>query len=285
MPAGLLVLLKPAGMTSFEVVAWARRRLGEKKIGHAGTLDPPAAGVMVLAVGPTTRWLSFLEGTKAYVGEVVFGRSTTTADATGSVTEEQDSCVTRDQIEGVLPRFIGDLMQRPPAVSAVRHEGVRSYSRVRAGEAVVLPERPVRVHDLDVLAFDPGRQAVRLWVRCSAGTYVRSLAVDLGRALGVPAHLSFLVRTAVGPFDLSAAAAMQDDVTLVCRPLEDGMSHWPRLDLDESQARDFMCGRAVDGCALRDIDREAAAWHRERFIGLGAREGDLFRPRRVVPSL
>ncbi|MEB3236510.1 MAG: tRNA pseudouridine(55) synthase TruB [Candidatus Sericytochromatia bacterium] len=280
--SGLAILLKPAGMTSFEVVSWVRRRVGERRVGHAGTLDPAAAGVMVVAVGPAARWLSFLDDNKAYVGEVVFGRATTTADATGETLAEEPSGVTEAGLRALLPAFVGTIRQRPPAVSAVRIDGRRAHERVRAGEDVVVPEREVRIDALELLAFDAERQAARLAIACSAGTYIRSLAEDLGRALGVPAHLAFLVRTRSGPWGLQVAQPLDETLELRLQAVDDGLRHWPRLDLDDVAARAFRLGQGVSLPEAIEPAPMVAVWHQGCFIGLGRPEGDRLRPERTV---
>jgi len=284
-PSGLAVLLKPAGMTSFEVVSWARRRFGERRVGHAGTLDPAAAGVMVVAVGSATRWLSFLDGTKGYVGEVAFGRATSTGDATGATLVQRVTTVTEEGLRAVLPAFTGTIRQRPPAVSAVRIDGRRAHERVRSGEVVVVPKREVRIEQLELLAFDEVRQVARLAVTCSAGTYIRSLAEDLGTALEVPAHLSFLVRTRAGAWNLAEAEALDDEgAPPFLWPVDTGMGHWPRVDLDEpGDILAFRQGKAL--ATSGGPEGGLAIWHQGRFAGLARRDGGLLRPERVVPQV
>ncbi|MEB3204049.1 MAG: tRNA pseudouridine(55) synthase TruB [Candidatus Sericytochromatia bacterium] len=283
-PSGLAVLLKPAGMTSFEVVSWARRRFAERRVGHAGTLDPAAAGVMVVAVGTATRWLSFLDGTKGYVGEVAFGRATSTGDATGTTLLQQATAVTEEVLRSLLPAFTGTIRQRPPAVSAVRIEGRRAHERVRSGEVVVVPEREVRIEQLELLAFDEARQVARLAVTCSAGTYIRSLAEDLGRALEVPAHLSFLVRTRAGAWTLADAEALDEEgPSPVLWPVDTAMAHWPRVDLDApDEIMAFRQGKAQ--ASTGGPEGKLAVWHLGRFAGLARMDAGLLRPERVVPQ-
>src|SRR5262245_56388505 len=190
-------------MTSHDVVARIRRLAGTRKVGHAGTLDPMATGVLVLGVGRATRLLGHLTlADKRYDATIRLGVSTTTDDAEGEPVETRPTVgVTEDDVRRVLASFVGEIEQVPSAVSAIKVDGKRAYARVRAGEAVELPSRRVIIHDLEVVSADPPN--VEILVHCSSGTYVRAIARDLGAALGVGGHLTALRRTAVGPFSLA----------------------------------------------------------------------------------
>jgi tRNA pseudouridine55 synthase len=206
---GLVVVDKPAGLTSHDVVARVRRLAGTRKVGHAGTLDPMATGVLVLGVNRATRLLGHLTLTdKAYDATVRLGATTVTDDAEGDVvsTTPADG-VTDGALRAALGPLTGEIEQVPSAVSAVKVDGRRAYKRVREGEQVELPARPVTVHELTVLDVrrEPGLVDVDVRVVCSSGTYVRALARDLGAALGVGGHLTALRRTRVGPYDLARA--------------------------------------------------------------------------------
>ena len=213
-PCGIALVDKAAGLTSHDVVARLRRRLGERRIGHAGTLDPDATGLLVVGVGHATRLLTFLVGLdKCYEAEVVLGSATTTLDAAGEVTRRDDmSHVTADDVARVArERLTGAIEQVPPMVSAIRRDGVRLHELARAGVTVERPARRVTIHELAIAPGGaPGVYAMR--VRCSSGTYVRSIADDLGRMLGGSAHLRALRRTAVGPFDVAEAAPWESAV-------------------------------------------------------------------------
>lgn len=203
---GLVVVDKPAGMTSHDVVARVRKAFGQRRVGHSGTLDPDATGVLLVGLGRATRLLRFLTALpKAYAGEVVLGAETTTLDAAGAVTATFDMAgVTLDDVRAAARGFVGEIAQVPPMVSAVKVGGRRLHELARAGEEVERAARPVTVHRLDVEpTAEPG--VYRLGVECSSGTYVRSLAADLGRALGGGAHLRALRRTAIGGFGLDEA--------------------------------------------------------------------------------
>ena len=213
-PDGLLLVDKPAGWTSHDVVARVRRVCGTRRVGHAGTLDPMATGVLVLGVGRATKLLTFLVGCdKTYAATVRLGQSTVTDDAEGDVLVEADaSGVTRDALEAAVAALTGPIEQVPSSVSAIKVGGQRSYARVRAGEDVALPARPVTVHRFDVLDVRaPGSLLdVDIEVDVSSGTYVRALARDIGVALGVGGHLTALRRTRVGRFDLAASTPLAD---------------------------------------------------------------------------
>ena len=200
---------KPAGMTSHDVVDRARRLLGTRKVGHAGTLDPDVTGVLLLGVGQATRLLRFVvELPKTYAGQVVLGTETTTLDAGGETTATHDMAgVGLDDVRAAAAGLVGDILQVPPMVSAVRVGGRRLHELAREGVEVERAPRPVTVYRFDVPAeVEPGVFAVE--VECSSGTYVRSLAADLGRALGGGAHLRTLRRTAVGPWTVAEARAV-----------------------------------------------------------------------------
>lgn len=205
---GLCIVDKPAGVTSHDVVAMLRKRFGERQVGHGGTLDPDATGVLVVAVGMTTKLLRFVEKTsKRYVGEIVLGTETTTLDASGEVTATYDmSGVTLDQARAAAAEhLVGDIEQIPPMVSAIKIQGRRLHELARAGIEVERPPRPVTVHAFEVTG-EPEPGVLAIDVTCSAGTYVRTLAADLGRLLGGGAHLRNLRRTAVGAFTIDEAA-------------------------------------------------------------------------------
>jgi tRNA pseudouridine55 synthase len=216
-PDGLLVVDKPSGWTSHDVVGRARRLCATRKVGHAGTLDPMATGVLVLGIGRATRLLTFLVGCdKDYTATIRLGQGTITDDAEGEVTSSAAADgLSREQLEAAVARLTGDLHQVPSSVSAIKVKGERSYHRVRAGEDVQLPARAVTVSRFEVLTTRPGEAHgipvldVDVEVTVSSGTYVRALARDLGTALGVGGHLTALRRTRVGAFTLDQAHGLE----------------------------------------------------------------------------
>lgn len=210
---GIVNLLKPPGMTSHDVVYAVRRALGIKKVGHTGTLDPGVAGVLPICVGRATRLAEFIAGEdKAYRAEITFGVTTDTQDSFGVVLEEKEAAhLGRGDVAYMLTRFSGPIMQVPPMVSAVKVGGKRLYELAREGVEVERQARPVTIHRLQLLDFRPGpRPVAYVDVVCSKGTYIRTLAADIGAALGVGAHMSYLVRTRSGPFTLEEAATMEE---------------------------------------------------------------------------
>jgi tRNA pseudouridine55 synthase len=249
---GLVVVDKPAGVTSHDVVSRVRRLAGTRKVGHAGTLDPMATGVLVLGVERATRLLGHLMLTdKAYDATVRLGVATTTDDAEGEVVSTSPaSGLTEDDVRDVLAEFTGDLLQVPTAVSAIKVGGKRAYQRVRDGEDVQLHARPVTVHEL--LVHDVRRDHdvvdVDISLRCSSGTYVRAIARDAGARLGVGGHVTALRRTAVGPYGLDVTRTLDqlaDDFELL--PIaEAARAAFPSIDLDDRKAREVRFGRPLD---------------------------------------
>jgi tRNA pseudouridine55 synthase len=239
---GLVVVDKPAGMTSHDVVARVRRLAGTRRVGHAGTLDPMATGVLVLGVNRATRLLGHLTLTeKAYDATIRLGATTVTDDAEGElVTSVDASGVSDDDIRAGVAGFRGDIDQVPSAVSAVKVAGQRSYRRVRAGEAVELSARPVNVRRFDVLEVRRLDESVDVVARvvCSSGTYVRALARDLGAALGVGGHLTALRRTRVGPYGLEVAHTLDELAEHVeLLPIaQAARAAFPAYDVDEHAA-------------------------------------------------
>ena len=250
--SGLVIVDKPAGITSHDVVSRMRRLAGTRKVGHAGTLDPMATGVLVLGVNRATRLLGHLTLTeKAYDATIRLGSSTTTDDADGeivAITPTGD--LDHARIRLALAAFVGDIQQVPTAVSAIKLEGKRAYQRVRDGEDVQLQARPVTIHELQVHDVRTSCEGidVDISVRCSSGTYIRAIARDLGAELGVGGHLSALRRTAVGPFGLDEARTLEQlSDELVMLPIaEAARAGFPSRDLGEAQAGDVRHGRQID---------------------------------------
>ncbi len=250
--SGLVVVDKPGGMTSHDVVSRVRRLAGTRKVGHAGTLDPMATGVLVLGVERATRLLGHLTLTeKAYDATVRLGLATTTDDAEGDVVATTSTTgLDEAAVRAAAAAYVGPLQQVPSAVSAVKVDGRRAYARVRAGESVELAPRSVTVHELvvhDVRRMETNVD-VDLSLRCSSGTYVRAIARDLGSDLGVGGHLTALRRTAVGPFTLDRAHTLdQLAERFETVPLADAArAGFASLDLDQDHADEVRFGRALD---------------------------------------
>ncbi|MGZ6754563.1 MAG: tRNA pseudouridine(55) synthase TruB [Nocardioides sp.] len=249
--SGLVVVDKSGGMTSHDVVSRVRRLAGTRKVGHAGTLDPMATGVLVLGVNRATRLLGHLMLTeKSYDATVRLGEATTTDDAEGETTAVvAASHLDPDAVRACLAEFVGDIEQVPTAVSAIKVDGKRAYQRVRDGEDVELAARPVTIHALEVRDMRVVGQHVDVDVsmRCSSGTYVRAVARDAGVRLGVGGHLTALRRTAVGPYDLAAARTLDElGESFALMPIaEAARAAFPALDLDAEQAADVRVGRRL----------------------------------------
>jgi tRNA pseudouridine55 synthase len=262
-PDGLLVVDKPAGWTSHDVVGRVRRLAHTRKVGHAGTLDPMATGVLVLGIGRATRLLGHLALTdKAYDATIRLGATTVTDDAEGEVVEVRDASAVADEaLAAAMAALTGDLQQVPSSVSAVKVDGVRSYARVRAGEAVELKARAVTVSRFALLARRGDDLDVA--VECTSGTYVRALARDLGAALGVGGHLTALRRTRVGPFGLDVA-----------RTLEQAAQELGVVPLDAAVAASFP-QRALteDEAVALSYGKKLAASGRDGLLGAFAPDG------------
>ncbi|HEX3590854.1 MAG TPA: tRNA pseudouridine(55) synthase TruB [Pseudonocardiaceae bacterium] len=251
-PPGVVIVDKPAGLTSHDVVARARRFFGTRKVGHAGTLDPMATGVLVLGLERATKLLGHLAlERKAYLATIRLGAASTTDDAEGEILSEVDASeVDEDAVAAGIRALTGPIDQVPSSVSAVKIDGKRAYARVRAGEDVVLPPRPVVVHRFDVLSLRRVERATELdvLVDCSSGTYVRALARDLGAGLGVGGHLTALRRTQVGPFGLRHARtlAQLEEQAELSLTLDEAVSlAFPRRDVDAHDATALAHGQRL----------------------------------------
>jgi tRNA pseudouridine55 synthase len=249
---GILVIDKPAGPTSHDVVARVRRAAQTRKIGHAGTLDPLATGVLVLAVGRATRTIEYLtEHDKRYEATVFLGQATDTYDAEGQLTRSHEGPLPRRQeVEAILGQFRGAILQRPPVFSAIKQGGEALYRKARRGETVEVAARPVTIYNLALVEWDP--PCLTLDVHCSKGTYIRSLAHDMGEALGVGAYLAALRRTASGPFTATQAEPLESIVSAspgqirsLLLPVGAGLEHLPRLELTPAEVMAIRNGRAL----------------------------------------
>ena len=257
---GIVVVDKPAGMTSHDVVGKCRRIFGTRKVGHAGTLDPMATGVLVVGIERATKILGLLTATsKSYAATIRLGRTTTTEDAEGDVLQDISARdVTDEQIENGIAALRGDISQRPSSVSAVKVDGKRAYQLVREGHDVQLAERAVRIDRFEVLDIrrDGDFVDVDVEVDCSSGTYIRALARDLGEALAVGGHLTALRRTRVGGFGLEQARALDElaeapslsyDLDAAC------LASFPRRDIDAGQVLDCAHGRPLAAAGIEGI--------------------------------
>lgn len=295
-PEGLLLVDKPPGLTSHDVVARVRRLARTRKVGHAGTLDPMATGLLVLGIGRATRLLTYLVGAdKTYTATIRLGQSTTTDDAEGETTSAAGARVDLAQVEAQIAHLTGEIHQVPSSVSAIKVDGRRAYARVRAGEQVELQARPVTIREFAVLSLATETAAdgtpvtdVEVRVRCSTGTYVRALARDLGEMLDVGGHLTALRRTEVGTFDVATAMTLPEateDPKPLGEPAFLPLPHslaavFPIRLADEAEARALSYGQPITASMNPGItgiigpDGEAVA--------LVENDGDAARPLLVL---
>jgi tRNA pseudouridine55 synthase len=291
---GWLVLDKPPNMTSTQAVGAVRRAFNAQKAGHSGTLDPLATGILPIALGEATKTVSFaVAGEKAYRFTVRWGAETDTDDAEGVIVQTSDKRPSRDDIEALLPRFRGQIMQVPPAYSAIKVDGARAYDLSREGETVVLEARPVVIEDL-VHVEMPDAETSVFEARCGKGTYVRSLARDIGRAIGCYGHVIALRRTRVGPFDetiavsldaLSAAAdsGNPEELAQLLQPVDAALAEIPELAVSQTDAASLARGQAVliRGRDAPILSGPAYATSKGRLIALGELEKGALHPTRV----
>lgn len=285
---GLLLLDKPTGPSSNAALQTARRLFGALKAGHAGTLDPLASGLLPVLFGEATKFASWAsDARKTYVTEIRLGIATATGDAEGEITQRAPVVLGNVDVKAILAEFEGEMDQVPPMYSALKRDGEPLYAKARRGEIVERPARRVRIDRLELLG--QSEEALRLRVVCSKGTYVRTLAEDLGSALGTVAHLASLRRTGVGPWKIEQAVTLdQIDAagTGVARdalllPAATLVAELPKIELDPASARRFTLGQAIAGCRGPE---GAVAVHdgAGAFLGIGTFEQAVLRPRRLV---
>jgi len=246
---GLLNIDKPAGVTSRDAVNVVQRLVRPHKVGHAGTLDPLATGVLIVAIGPATRLVEYVQRMpKTYEAGFLLGRRSDTEDIEGAVVELSEPPIpSREQVEAVLPQFIGTIQQGPPAYSALKVAGRRAYRMARRGEAVELAARPVEIHSIEIVGYEYPKLGLK--VRCGSGTYIRSLGRDLARALSTEAVMSALRRTEIGPFHAADALAL-DSLTFprICERLispVQALSGMPQIVIDADEQQRILRGREI----------------------------------------
>ena len=276
---GVLNLNKPAGYTSFDCVAILRRLTGERKIGHTGTLDPQATGVLPVCIGKATRLLEFMDSApKTYVCGCTLGLDTDTQDIWGSAISDrrpETASLTRENVEKVLDTFRGEIDQKPPVFSAIKVRGKKLYEYAREGKDVEVPVRRVTIHGIRMLDWQGPQQPFTFEVVCSRGTYVRAICHDLGQALGCGACMSSLVRTDTCGYSLEQALPLEDlrsmnaeQIEALLDPPETAVSHLPRLELDEEQAKLFANGNPIWSDGLTLSDEVQAVFHNNKLIGI-----------------
>ncbi len=283
---GFLPVDKPGGITSHDVVDRVRRATGIRKVGHAGTLDPMATGLVVCGIGPATRLMRYIQDLpKTYVAEARFGIGTGTLDADGEVVHTDDIPIGASELEAAIPSFVGEIMQTPPMVSAVKIGGERLYEKARRGEEVERAPRPVTVHRFEVLSFSAGSGAVGSFeIECGKGTYVRTLVDALATTLGTRAHLTALRRTAIGLITVSDAVEgdIDDWERHLLRPA-DGLRHLERATVGEDSG--VANGRPVPvSSEIGDDEAVAIVDENDTLMAVYRTTGDgMARPEVVIP--
>lgn len=288
--AGVLVVDKPLGSTSHDVVSRVRRLGGLRRVGHAGTLDPLATGVLLLCLGPATRLVAYLVGQqKAYTATVRLGQATDTYDAEGQVMAKRPYAhITPAAIELALQHFLGPIQQRPPMYSAVKQGGQPLYKLARQGVEVERPLRDVHIYTLQITGWEP--PFLHLTLTCSSGTYVRSLAHDLGEALGCGGHVTALRRTAVGAFTLADAVPLADltpqNLAEYLRPPETAVGHLPVLTLSAADARALQMGQPLPRQSAHPA-HPLVRIHTStgEFVGLAAARDDFWQAEKILSGI
>lgn len=278
----LLLVDKPAGITSFDAVRVAGRVLGTRRVGHTGTLDPFATGLLVMLAGRGTRLMRYVPGEpKVYRARIVFGAETDTHDATGTVVRE-DKLPGMDAVRAALPALTGTMLQIPPEYSARKVGGTRAYALARKGVTPDLAPTSVTVASWDVLHQEEGALEAR--ITCGGGTYVRALARDLGRACGSAAHLAELRRERCGPFTIEQATSWDDLRAghIAPRDLRDALAGLPQVTLDAAQTQKVRHGMAIP--ADGDAPRVALVGPQEELLGVARLKGDMWQPETMLPD-
>lgn len=283
---GILNIDKPSGMTSHDVVGRVRRVAEMRKVGHSGTLDPMATGVLVVCLGRATRLVEYLVGRpKTYYGTVRLGQTTDSYDADGTIlTESVVPEITANMLEPMLEQFRGDILQIPPMVSAIKKDGKKLYELAREGKTVERPPRPVTIYQLDLLKID--LPEVTLRIQCSAGTYIRSIAYDLGELLGCGGHLSSLRREQVGEFGLETTVQLADltseNIQTHLQLPERAVTHLPRVEVTLEEEKDLLDGKLVtqetgqpNGALMQTFNPSG------RFVGLVTAHGGYWKAKKM----
>ena len=280
---GFVIIDKPAGITSHDVVAKLRKSLSTKRVGHAGTLDPMATGVLVCGINNATKFLDYIvQGKKRYQATIRLGQSTTTDDREGEViSTASPQSMSNEEIEKTLGRFVGTIMQRPSSVSAIRIDGKRAYERVRSGEEVHLPEREVRIYSLVVNEIRRGEFIdIDIDLECSAGTYIRSIARDLGEKLGTGGHLTALRRSEVAPFSLDDCSTLENPEV---RSLVDSLiGVMPVRQVSPDEIRELRFGRTISKSDFSEVG--IAVGNGDEVIAIIANRNESAQPLSVFNS-
>lgn len=274
MTSGIINVLKPPGMTSHDVVSFVRRTFGLKKVGHAGTLDPAAAGVLPVFLGSATRLIEYTtDCDKTYRVELTFGYATDTGDDTGEIiAKKTDFDLQPDIVNKVIKSFRGKIKQLPPMHSAIKIDGKKLYEYARQGLEIERQPRDVEIYDITVLKTE--KNLVLFDVNCSKGTYIRSLCTDIGSKLGIPAVMSFLVRTRVGSFTLSQARTLEEITALgdmILMPPEHAITQLPKVQLTVAESDAFVHGQNISLAPQSPVGTFRVYDSEDHFIGIGVR--------------
>ena len=293
---GFLNMAKPVGMSSAAVVGVLKRLTGEKRIGHAGTLDPEAAGVLPIMTGRATRLFDYLvDKEKEYIAVCAFGRATDTQDASGETTATGTDYPSPERILEALPLLTGDILQRPSAFSAIKVGGMPLYARARRGESVEVPERTVHVERIELLGQEP-EHGVRLRISCGKGTYIRSICEDLGKLCGCPAHMRSLIRTRSGFFSLEEALSLEEARSMAeagtlgnrLIPMDAPLAHMLRTEAPEWMAKLVDAGAKLPMGKLKsdlpEKDGLTRIYLRGKFRGIAVRQEDSLVWRMQIPE-
>ncbi len=284
---GFVLINKPSGLTSFKVTGSVKRKSGEKRCGHAGTLDPLATGVLPVMIGRATRLIDLIDDNrKTYIASLVLGLTTDTLDCDGQVLVDQPVCVTQSQIENALKKFEGEITQIPPMYSALSKDGVKLYELARQGIEVERKPRKATVYKIELLEFD-GKDQAKILVECSKGTYIRTIIDDLGVSLGCGAFMNELERVKASGFDILQCISLDEflnkDIFETIIPADKAVLSFPEVNVTQNQAKRFKNGNELD---LKRVKiKENSLYYRvyceKEFLGIGEIKGDTIKPKVV----
>ncbi len=281
---GFLNIYKPAGMTSHDVVACVRKITSQRQVGHTGTLDPFAEGVLPVCVGKATRLIEFLADDKEYIATVQFGKTTDTYDCEGQITSTSDKKITRNEIIAALKDFEGEIEQLPPIYSAIKVNGKKLYDYARKGQSVEIQPRKVFIEKIALQTFDETSQAAEILVKCSKGTYIRSIAYDLGQKLGAGAYLTKLIRTQAGSFQINSSHKLDElknNFSSACLINPFDILPLPKLELNEEQLDKVKHGQFLKNSQFNDGQFVILFYNKDGIAAIGAVEKDKIKTKKV----